>query len=108
MLYSATDMVTKHPGLNESIVQFEGYSLEAVKAVPADSSAYPHREDNLLVYVPFISNGSQFFLLVLSNTLSLTAPTTPPGPTPHSKTSQNPTAAARDGFSTTATPTVDR
>ena len=36
------------PALNLSTVVFEGYSLEGVKAVPSDSTAYPHREDNIL------------------------------------------------------------
>ncbi|KAI4226647.1 MAG: hypothetical protein L6R36_003013 [Xanthoria steineri] len=45
------------PALNLSTVVFEGYSLQGVKAVPAASTAYPHREDNILasilaVYAP--------------------------------------------------------
>ncbi|KAL8897784.1 MAG: hypothetical protein Q9192_002412 [Flavoplaca navasiana] len=36
------------PALNLSTVVFEGYSLQGVKAVPAASTAYPHREDNIL------------------------------------------------------------
>ena len=44
------------PALNLSTTVFEGYSLEGVKAVPSDSTAYPHREDNILAYViePFL------------------------------------------------------
>lgn len=34
--------------LNASVV-LETYSVAGVKAIPADSSAYPHREDNILV-----------------------------------------------------------
>lgn len=44
-------MIAENPKLNGSIVQFEGYSLQAVKAVDPASTAYAHREDNLLVYV---------------------------------------------------------
>ncbi|KAL9577457.1 MAG: hypothetical protein Q9212_006351 [Teloschistes hypoglaucus] len=45
------------PAFNLSTVVFEGYSLEGVKAVPSQSTAYPHREDNILasilaVYAP--------------------------------------------------------
>ncbi|MCJ1377218.1 hypothetical protein MMC17_000310 [Xylographa soralifera] len=45
------------PAFNLSTVAFEGYSLEAVKAVASDSTAFPHREDNILasilaVYAP--------------------------------------------------------
>lgn len=36
------------PALVNATVVFEGYSLEGVKAVPSDSTAYPHREDNIL------------------------------------------------------------
>ena len=32
-------------------VLFEGYSTQAVKAVPAADTAFPHREDNFLMYV---------------------------------------------------------
>ncbi|KAL9038283.1 MAG: hypothetical protein Q9214_005341, partial [Letrouitia sp. 1 TL-2023] len=45
------------PALNLSSVIFEGYSLQGVKAVAPASTAYPHREDNILasiiaVYAP--------------------------------------------------------
>ncbi|KAL9012927.1 MAG: hypothetical protein Q9173_002348 [Seirophora scorigena] len=48
---------TAVPALNLSTVVFEGYSLEGVKAVDPASTAYPHREDNILasiltVYAP--------------------------------------------------------
>lgn len=49
------DMVNKHPAMTSSIVQFEGYPQEGVKAVEPDSTAYAHRGDNFLVY------GSLFF-----------------------------------------------
>ena len=37
------------PAFNSSIFLFEGYSLQGMKAVPASNTAYPHREDNLLM-----------------------------------------------------------
>lgn len=36
------------PALNFSSVAFEGYSVNGTKAIPAASSAYAHREDNIL------------------------------------------------------------
>lgn len=44
-------MIARNPSLNGSVVQFEGYSVQGVKAVDPASTAYAHREDNLLVYV---------------------------------------------------------
>ncbi|MCJ1478900.1 hypothetical protein MMC13_007584 [Lambiella insularis] len=40
-----------NPALNSSLVLFEGYSVEGVKAVNAASTAYPHRTDNILVAI---------------------------------------------------------
>lgn len=37
-----------NPALNNSGVAFEGYSVNGTKAIPAASSAYAHREDNIL------------------------------------------------------------
>ncbi|PVH93284.1 putative FAD-dependent oxygenase [Periconia macrospinosa] len=37
------------PALNNSIALFEGYSMQGVKAVPAESTAYPFRDSPLLV-----------------------------------------------------------
>ena len=50
------DMVDKNPAMSSSIVQFEGYPQEGVRAVEPDSTAYAHRGDNLLVYCfpPFL------------------------------------------------------
>lgn len=48
-LYS--EMVSENPEFNNSVVQFEGYSLQGVKAVDPASTAYAHRADNLLMYV---------------------------------------------------------
>ncbi|KAI9829259.1 MAG: hypothetical protein M1826_005723 [Phylliscum demangeonii] len=42
------------PLFNNSVFLFEGYSLRAVKAVPSDSTAFPDRQDNLLVSPVFI------------------------------------------------------
>ena len=44
-------MVSDNPEFNNSVVQFEGYSLQGVKAVNPASTAYAHRADNLLMYV---------------------------------------------------------
>lgn len=50
MVYEVfSEMVTHVPALNGSFVQFETYSVEGMNAVDEASSAYPHREDNLLV-----------------------------------------------------------
>ncbi|KAJ2996860.1 hypothetical protein NUW58_g836 [Xylaria curta] len=39
----------KTPALNGSLFLFEGYSLQGVKAIPSDQTAYPTRGHNLLV-----------------------------------------------------------
>jgi hypothetical protein len=39
----------KTPELNGSHFLFEGYPLKGVKAIPSESTAYPFREDNLLL-----------------------------------------------------------
>jgi hypothetical protein len=38
-----------YPGLNGSAFLNEGYSVKAVQQVPADSTAYPERFNNLLL-----------------------------------------------------------
>lgn len=38
------------PAFNGSILVFEGYSLGGMKAVDPESSAFPHRSDNILMY----------------------------------------------------------
>ncbi|KAI1202127.1 hypothetical protein F5X97DRAFT_253774 [Nemania serpens] len=45
-LYSK--MTVGHPELQGTIVVFESYSLGAVQDVSADSTAYPHRSDNII------------------------------------------------------------
>ena len=45
-------MVNQYPAMNTSIVQFEAYPQAAVRAVEPDSTAYAHRGDSLLVFVP--------------------------------------------------------
>lgn len=42
---------TTYPALNRTVVVLEGYSVLGTKAVAANSTAYPHRDDNLLVSV---------------------------------------------------------
>ena len=37
------------PALNNSIALFEGYSMQGVQTISAESSAYPFRESPLLV-----------------------------------------------------------
>ena len=44
-------MISENPEFNNSVVQFEGYSMQGVKAVNPSSTAYAHRADNLLMYV---------------------------------------------------------
>jgi hypothetical protein len=44
---------TEDPTYYNSAVLFEGYSSQAVKAVPSDSTAFPFRKDNFLVYVHY-------------------------------------------------------
>lgn len=43
------DMVTTAPALNTSFVQFEAFPMQAVKAVDPTSTAYAHRDDDILV-----------------------------------------------------------
>ena len=43
------DKIRQQPLFNQSNVMLEGYSLAAVKAVDPASTAYPHRDDNILV-----------------------------------------------------------
>ena len=45
------EMVTKHPGLNGSIVQLENYPVQKMKTIDVASTAYPHRSDNVLAFV---------------------------------------------------------
>lgn len=46
-LFQKTTLET--PSLNGSILVFEAYSVEGVKAVDFDSTAFPHRGDNIIV-----------------------------------------------------------
>ncbi|KAL8913490.1 MAG: hypothetical protein Q9171_001678 [Xanthocarpia ochracea] len=46
------DMITTHPALATSFVQFEAFPMQGVKAVDAASTAYAHRHDDILVFVP--------------------------------------------------------
>ncbi|KAL8674198.1 MAG: hypothetical protein Q9224_007504 [Gallowayella concinna] len=45
-LYS--ELVTQRPEFAGSVVQFEAYAMSSVRSVKAKSTAYAHREDNLL------------------------------------------------------------
>ena len=42
-------LVAKHPQLGYSGIQLENYSFEAVRAVNDSATAYPHRDDDILV-----------------------------------------------------------
>ena len=46
------DMIVTHPGLATSYVQFEAFPMQAVKAISPNSTAYPHRDDDILVSAP--------------------------------------------------------
>ena len=63
-------MISENPEFNNSVVQFEGYSLQGVKAVDPASTAYAHRADNLLMYVAELP--SIFAVLVTDFTKALT------------------------------------
>ena len=71
-LYSK--MVNENPEFNNSVVQFEGYSLQGVKAVAPASTAYAHRADNLLLYVAELN--SLLPVLVTNSTQALMRLTT--------------------------------
>ncbi|KAL8709491.1 MAG: hypothetical protein Q9220_005733 [cf. Caloplaca sp. 1 TL-2023] len=43
------EMITAHPALATSFVQFEAFPMQGVKAVGAASTAYAHRGDDILV-----------------------------------------------------------
>ncbi|KAL8638635.1 MAG: hypothetical protein Q9228_004227 [Teloschistes exilis] len=42
-------MVTEQPGFQNSIVQFENYPVQKMQSIDPASTAYAHRDDNLLV-----------------------------------------------------------
>lgn len=42
------------PRYNQSYILFENYPIQAVKAVPADTTAFPHRDEDILA-APFIA-----------------------------------------------------
>jgi hypothetical protein len=50
-VFDAFGAFTADTTFNTSIFLFEGYSMQAVKAMPSESTAFPHRADNLLIYV---------------------------------------------------------
>ncbi|KAI4212331.1 MAG: hypothetical protein LQ351_004901 [Letrouitia transgressa] len=43
------NFVTEYPAFDQTIVQFEDYALEGMKKIDPASTAYPHRDDNILV-----------------------------------------------------------
>lgn len=50
----------EHEELNNTRLLFEGYSTQAVKAVPEESTAFPHRQANLLfsTNISFLPNAA--------------------------------------------------
>ena len=70
------DMVNKNPAMSSSIVQFEGYPQEGVRAIEPDSTAYAHRGDSLLVYRLHLSCSP--VTLTLTHNQSSYAPIWPP------------------------------
>ena len=44
-------LVTENSQFNRSVIQLKGYSMEGVRFVNANESAYAHRDDDILVYV---------------------------------------------------------
>jgi hypothetical protein len=49
--FDAYNAFTADATFINSAVLFEGYSTQAVKAVPSGDTAFPHRADNFLMYV---------------------------------------------------------
>ncbi|KAL9630912.1 MAG: hypothetical protein Q9204_004480, partial [Flavoplaca sp. TL-2023a] len=84
------DMITAHPALATSFVQFEAFPMQAVKAVDPASTAYAHRQDDILVFVSPIHSTPPpplpFLQITTSNQqhLRLTnPPSLSPGPSQH-------------------------
>ena len=48
---SFNNIMQRIPAFNNSIILLEGYSVQAVQAVPEQTTSYAHRSDRLLVYV---------------------------------------------------------
>ena len=49
-IYDLFNQKTKdNPAFNNSMFALESYSTPAVRAVPADSTAFPYREDDILI-----------------------------------------------------------
>ncbi|RDW72835.1 hypothetical protein BP6252_06742 [Coleophoma cylindrospora] len=48
-VFDAFNKLTSDMVFSNSLFLFEGYSLQGVKAVPAELTAFPHREDNLII-----------------------------------------------------------
>jgi hypothetical protein len=44
-----SNMLSEEPALQESFCLIEGYSTQAVHAIPKESTAFPHRDKNLLL-----------------------------------------------------------
>lgn len=52
LVYDAfSEIMQRVPAFNNSLFLLEGYSVQGVQAVPAATTAVPHRSQNLLLYV---------------------------------------------------------
>lgn len=61
--FDAFNSFTADATFINSAVVFEGYSTQAVKAVPSDSTAFPHRGDNIVMYADHIFFPGSNFLM---------------------------------------------
>ena len=73
------EMVNEYPAMNMSIVQFEAFPQEGVRAVEPDSTAYAHRGDSLLVLVPSSLLPGIFHLMCPSSSYTPLWPPSEPG-----------------------------
>jgi hypothetical protein len=52
LVYDAfSEIMQRVPAFNNSLFLLEGYSVQGVQAVPAATTAFPHRSQKLLLYV---------------------------------------------------------
>lgn len=52
--FDTYNTLTNDTRFSNSAVLFEQYSTQAVKAVASDSTAFPNRQDNILMYVNLV------------------------------------------------------
>lgn len=63
-IFDAFNAFTVDERFNNSAILFEGYSTQAVKAVPSDATAFPHRADNFLMYVELLFHSSHMQIII--------------------------------------------